>query len=698
MSLWALPSFVSVLLATCLAVALILKRNTSASLGAKLLPVLGILVWIHGIYGIGVIGPTEVLWNKKLLLVGELLLPVTLGYVSLSFYSLFNDKPHYPSLWWWRIMGGIACFLVGVVLMVPTSVLQVNLHGEVIFIRPMGQIIWGVILISLVVALSQFEQILRGLRDPVRYQLKFMLIGLGGIAGIAIAQASQILLLPVWNSTFGWINGVASSISLGLLGFGLGRWRLKDLSKNIRVSHQVFYSSLTFLVVGAYFISVYLFAGFLQKTGWELREALVVLAVFVSALFLVVVKFSRQTRFEIQQFIARHFFQTKYDYREKWLEVTETFSSCRDIQEIFDRYLQWLILTFGASRISIWKRFDANGQFHQIRSVNTGNPPPPIHDSHPLLGHLRNSDEPIFLDEALIKTEGFYEFFQATQVAVCVPIGHKNGHLIGFCSLSKDLHGRGYDHDDLDLLRVVAHHVAMLVRQFQLQEGLIASEKWEAVHKFSGFYLHDLKNLASSLSMVAQNADVYGHDPEFQISAMRTIKNTTQRIMELMNKLASHTKAPMFVNGDQVMPVDLNEVVSEAIQGVNGAGCKPAFHPATDLLPVRVQKESISQLVLNLVLNAGQAMGNQGEIHISTALRGDCVVLEVVDTGPGMSSEQVEHLFEPFRSTKKAGLGVGLFQCKRMVEDLNGTIRVESEIGKGTKIIITFPLEYAEKK
>ena len=205
--------------------------------------------------------------------------------------------------------------------------------------------------------------------------------------------------------------------------------------------------------------------------------------------------------------------------------------------------------------------------------------------------------------------------------------------------------------------------------------------------------MHDLKNLAGSLSLLVQNADQYGNDPEFQASAMRTLKSTTQRILDLMGKLARQTKTPALPHADQVTSLDINAVIRETLAGVNGTGCQPVFHAGKDIPPVRLQQESIKQVMLNLILNARQAMGERGTLTISTALSGNDVVVEVADTGPGMSSEQLEHLFEPFRSSKKSGLGVGLFQCKRIVEDHRGGLRVESHVGQGTKIIVTFPVE-----
>ncbi len=565
--------------------------------------------------------------------------------------------------------------------------------GEVVFSRLTGIILWSVILLGLVIGLSQLEQILRSSRNPLRYQLKFVIIGLGGLAGISIVQASQMLLLPIWKQDWVWVGGVATCVSLTLLGFGLGRWRVKDFSQKVHVSHQALYTSISFLFVGGYLIIVGVMAELIQQTGWEMKEAIGVLIVFLAGLGLVVVMVSRQARAELQQFIGRHFYRTKYDYRQKWLEVTEAFTACQDVQQIWDRYLELVSRTFGAPRITIWKKFETDGHFHQIRSINTVTPPAPIPSSHFLIESLAKNPTPIILDTVQVEDQEAKDFLGHLQAHVCVPLLGREGNLVGFCTLSKELHDRSYDQDDFDLLRAIAHHVMMLIIQFELVEERGVTAKWEAVHRFSGFYLHDLKNLTSSLSMVVQNSEQYGNDPDFQAAAMRTVRNTSQRMMELMSKLANQSKAPGLEPNLKCEPIQLNTLVRETLDSLNGTDCKPVFHPGEDLPVLYLNLESTKQVLLNLLLNAQQAISGKGTIDISTSLDGDHVSVVIVDTGSGIPASQLENLFQPFKSSKKTGLGVGLFQCKRMIEDQNGRIRVESEQGRGTKVFVTFPVK-----
>jgi hypothetical protein len=92
-------------------------------------------------------------------------------------------------------------------------------------------------------------------------------------------------------------------------------------------------------------------------------------------------------------------------------------------------------------------------------------------------------------------------------------------------------------------------------------------------------------------------------------------------------------------------------------------------------------------------MNANQAVGNGGEIRVATGHKEDWVTFSVSDNGCGMSKEFIEQsLFRPFKTTKKNGMGIGLFQSKMIVEAHQGRIEVESEVGRGTTFKVFLPL------
>ena len=693
-TLWIIPCFAGAIGALILALLLAGKRRKRYELGV-LMSVMVVIAWIQFSNGLVFIYGGQVSLLGQMTLIGELALPITLYHVGLSFAQQLFRSVDMGRVWRFRVLGLLALGMGILVISSPHLVMSSILEsGEIVFIQPAGRVIWSFVLIALVLGLAEFERILKASRDPLRYQLKFILIGLGGIAAFEIVQSSQLLWLPIWKQEYLWVSGIVTVICLGVITLGLGRWRIQELGQKLYLSHQVFYTSFTFLLVGFYLMGVGILAKAIQQTQWALSEALSMLLAFVGGLALVVVLFSRQARAELQVFIARNFYRSKYDYRLQWLQLTEAMSTSHSIDTILDQFLNILSRTFGAARIMIWLECEADKQFHQIRSVNTEPPHESIRATHPIVVALKEKGEPIQLSENSDETQNdLQEFLQMTHAAVCVPLQVSFGQLIGFVTLSRELQGRTYGKDDFDLLRAMAHHVTMVLTKITLMEERTASAKWEAVHRFSAFYLHDLKNLASGLSLVVQNAEVYGHDQEFHKSAIRTIGSTAQRMTGLIDRLSAQSKDAGKESAESFRPMDINVLVRETINSLNGAGgCRLQFMASSDLPCIPVQPEPMKQVLLNLLLNARQATGDQGTIEVKTRREGDLVLISVADKGPGIPASQLYTLFQPFRTTKKGGLGVGLYQCKQIVEQHKGSIQVASQEGQGTEVLISLPV------
>jgi signal transduction histidine kinase len=110
-----------------------------------------------------------------------------------------------------------------------------------------------------------------------------------------------------------------------------------------------------------------------------------------------------------------------------------------------------------------------------------------------------------------------------------------------------------------------------------------------------------------------------------------------------------------------------------------------------DLPPVQLNKDLFRQALLNLMLNAQQAMPEGGELTIQAAREPEGVCLSLIDTGKGMTPDAAGRAFRPFFSTKPSGTGLGLATTRKIVEAHGGTIALQSEVGRGTKISITLP-------
>jgi signal transduction histidine kinase len=205
----------------------------------------------------------------------------------------------------------------------------------------------------------------------------------------------------------------------------------------------------------------------------------------------------------------------------------------------------------------------------------------------------------------------------------------------------------------------------------------------------SAFFVHDLKNTASTLSLMLQNFPVHYQDPGFREDALRGMSKTVIHINDLISRL-NMLRHELKV---QAVECDLNELVNETLKG---QGQAPGIELTKDLqaLPrVRVDSSQIEKVLTNLLLNSREAVNGGGRICVQTSCRDGWVVLAVSDNGCGMTREFLQNsLFRPFKTTKKNGIGIGMFHCKLIVEAHHGRIEVVSEPGKGTTFSVLLPL------
>lgn len=649
--------------------------------------------------GLGLLDRGQALFWRRLASMGEIWLPVGLLLVgsTLIASSALSGARRDGARRRARILAAIAALLTGPAWSDAVFALARLETGEVrVALGPLGRLAYVFVVLSLALGIAQLESILRSTREPLRYQLKFVLIGLGAIAGYQLYQGSQLLLFPVWRDDYVLAGAVASLISVGLVAFGLARTRLQQVTTQVTVSPQMLYGSVTVLAVGLYLLTVGLIAQIIRMAGWSASVGLSTLLVFVAVIGLVVVASSRTARGELRRFVSRHFYRSKYDYRSKWLEVTDAFGDCGSVDSTLDRLIDLLGRTFGAGRISVWLRFEADGRFHQVRSANIEPAPAPLAEDHPVARKLKDREEPVTLEEMDPGSEGrsaFLDFLEATRAALVAPI-RSDGELVGFVALSRELHGR-YGTDDGDLLRAITHHLGVLLGHARLAEERRAAAELEALHRLSAFCLHDLKNLANRLGVVVQNAAAHGQDPAFQASAMQIVTSTVGTMNELMTKLA---RLPRKSGASEW--VDVGEVIAETVGSFEAGRPVKVKVGGEAVPPVKVPRGELQQVLLNLLLNAQQAQQAQsaanGEIRIETREVEGSVVVTVTDQGPGIDSHQLRTLFEPFRTTKDGGLGIGLYECRRIIEAQRGKIRFDSEPGRGTEVRIELPIEPVE--
>jgi signal transduction histidine kinase len=219
-----------------------------------------------------------------------------------------------------------------------------------------------------------------------------------------------------------------------------------------------------------------------------------------------------------------------------------------------------------------------------------------------------------------------------------------------------------------------------------------------ALARLAGGLAHEIKNplstMAINLALLQEEWERAEESPAGRrsLKRIRTLQAEVGRLEGILDEFLN------FARGGTVnrRPDDLSRIVSEVLEFVEPENEQAGIRQHADLtggLPLVLCDEvQLKQAVLNLIVNARQAMPDGGELLIRTQRVGNDVQLSVTDTGVGMSPEQLDRCFDVFWSNKKGGTGLGLAATRRIVEEHDGRLTVMSEVGRGTSFSIYLPL------
>ncbi|MFZ1059510.1 MAG: ATP-binding protein [Candidatus Rokuibacteriota bacterium] len=235
-----------------------------------------------------------------------------------------------------------------------------------------------------------------------------------------------------------------------------------------------------------------------------------------------------------------------------------------------------------------------------------------------------------------------------------------------------------------------------------LERSARQAEKLAALGTLSAGLAHELNNpvgiISSRIDLMLQEAEELGLPPQVR-QDLEVLHRHSQRVARIARGLLSFARQSP---GDRGL-LDLNGVVEDTLllleKQVSKEGITVRRSLAPDLPPMQGDSNALQQVVLNLLTNARDAMGDGGEIRIETgtvASRPGWLRLVVADNGPGIPLHRLPRIFDPFYTTKAQGTGLGLSVSYGIVREHQGTIDVQSQPGKGTTFTLTFPVVATE--
>lgn len=645
-------------------------------------------------------GADEVVRWKSWSVVTKSVLPVVWLAFSLAYSR--GDSRGYLRRWRWPLVGvGLLPVWVGVMWWWgggwPVAVHRVE--GEAgWFVRYDGWVRWlqmATVTVSVCV-LANLERTFRAAVGTMQWRIKFVVLGLGLIFGARIYCRSQALLFSSYELNLSVLEHSALIMGCVLMVIGYVRHGFGEI--DIYPSRTVLQGSVVVLLVGVYLFVVGVLAQLAKAfggTGDFQLQALVVLAGVVG---LAVLLLSGRFRQRLRVFVSRHFRRPEHDYRAVWTQATQRLSIGLAPAAYHLEAVRLVASTFNALSVTLWLCDDrreglvmgattARSEADEDEGGRSGTA------LEPLLDGLRQQEGPFDLDavrepwaESLRHLS--LRHFRTGGNRLCVPLWAGDRGL-GLMIIADRVDGVPYTVEEIDLLKCIGDHVAAGLLQLRLTEELMHGRELEAFQAMSTFFVHDLKNAASSLSLMLQNLPEHFDDPEFRADALRGIGSTVARINQIIERLGTLRQKLEL----RPAATDLNQLVEGILNEMGGLGDVHVVKELQPLPPVQADPDQLTTVVTNLLLNAREAVGADGRITLTTQVADGRAVLAVTDNGRGMSSEFIRtSLFRPFQTTKKKGLGIGMFQSKLIVEAHHGLLQVQSAPGVGTTFRLVLPL------
>jgi putative PEP-CTERM system histidine kinase len=423
--------------------------------------------------------------------------------------------------------------------------------------------------------------------------------------------------------------------------------------------------------------------------GGTWGDAIQVVLAFAALLVVVFVGSSGRFRAKLRVFVSKHFFSYRYDYREEWLRFTRMLSadgSRHGVQESTVLALAGLVESPGGA---LW--LEQDNAFRPVARCNM----PAVTAIEPVDGalarFLTRTGWVIDLREYAASPERYTDlalpsWLTALPAAwIVVPLV-SGGDLIGFVVLLNPRVEIEVNWEVLDLLKTASRQAASYLGYVGATEALLEARKFDAFNRMSAFVVHDLKNLVAQLSLMLKNAERHRDNPEFQRDMLATVEHVVGRMYHLMLQLRTGA-TPV----EQPQVTDLEAVVRKVCATKSGHRAPIELNLAPGLAVVG-HADRLDHVIGHLVQNALDATQDRGTVSVRLLREGENVVLEVADTGIGMTPEFVrDRLFKPFETSKSGGMGIGVYESSQYVTALGGQILVDSTPRVGTRVRVVLP-------
>lgn len=530
-----------------------------------------------------------------------------------------------------------------------------------------------------------------GAMPQARPVLRWPTLAIGLVWGFELNLYTIAYLASEWPQAMIAARGLIVAGFAAAIGFGAGRGRHVQ---GFRPSRAVTFQSFALLAIGAYLVGMVAVAQWLSWAAGDFAQLLQFIFLIAASAAAIVLLPSPRLRGWLSVVLSKHFFQHRYDYRAEWLRFTATVGrqgeygrpleerAVQAIADITESPAGLLLVPTETGELELAARWqwptadvpavalDADGAAFLERNGF-------IVDLDDVRAGIDRTGEAAIIPQWLR---------DEPRAWALVPLLHFE-RLVGVVVLVPPPLARKLDWEDFDLLRVAGRQLASYLAEHNGQAALAEAGRFDDFNRRIAFVMHDIKNLASQLGLLARNAERHAENPAFRADMLTTLRNSADRLNGLIARLSRYGAGAV----EQIGEVRADDVAGRV--AAQFAGRHDVILARREDCRVAANAESLEQVLLHLVSNAAEASPRDRPVFLAVTADGAHGLIKVIDSGSGMSPDFVRtRLFKPFDSTKPSGFGIGAYEARELVRAMNGRLEVESREGMGTRFLIRLPL------
>ena len=533
-------------------------------------------------------------------------------------------------------------------------------------------------------------------------QLKYTFIAL------LLGFAASIDFLQTYGIGFYPLGYLFAGLCVTVVAYTMAKYELMDVSL-IPSRPKVVLSIKLLALIPAYLVILLIIRMFTGNLYYLLAGVLF-------ALFVVVAGVLSNLQEGVERAIGQTLFRERYDAYDTLVQFSKSLVSILELKSLTKEIVQTLARVMNIKTASVFVLDKEQGVYSLAAHYGIGT----MDQAAAIEVDSDLARELIKAETALVQEEVAYEAkegismrvldsLKSLHAEVCIPLLNKD-RLVGFCNLGQRANQGMYSTEELGLLRTLAQHAAIAIDNALLYEDLRRSQllmrrtdRLRSLETMAGGFAHEIRNPLTSIKTFIQLAPERRDDAEFMEQFSQVVCDDVERIERLIHEILDYARYMT----PKLTQENLNDVVSSCLYFIEVKASSKAIairrELENDLPNVKLDRQQIKQVLLNLLINAVEAIGDRGGcLSVRTKrlvkhLNQAWVKIEIEDSGPGISSKDLEHIFDPFYTTKHAsgereGTGLGLTIAHQIIREHGGYIEVSSEMDRGTTFSVNLPV------